>query len=210
MTTVAAISFPCWAAFDQYANTSRKASFRNRWSSIRVVRWAIIGTVIFWVIVYLPIIFVSGIVDGFCVLQSGRFTQFNTYFLTPFVYSIGPLIIMTIFTFGTIRNLRSVHSLNRQGQLSKQVRRIFIPQLIVLGVYGIPFGFQGIYLDLIRGIRKDDFRLALEDLLFFYYFIVIMFAPFTYIYTHQVKCEELLKSQFLNAFVKIMLCPLIL
>jgi hypothetical protein len=164
MTTVAAISFPCWAAFDQYASTSRNASFRQRWSSIRFVRWAIVGTVLFWTIVYLPIIFVSGIVDGLCILKKGIYTQFNTYFLTPFVYSVGPIVIMTVFTLGTIRNLRSVHSLNQQGQLAKQVRRMLIPQLIVLGVSGIPFGFQGIYLELTIGTTKDEHRLALEDL----------------------------------------------
>jgi hypothetical protein len=173
MTTVAAISFPCWASFDQYVNTSRNANFRHRWSSIRFVRWAIIGTVIFWIIVYLPIIFVSGIVDGACILQNGIFTRFNTYFLTPFVYSVGPLMIMLVFTLGTIRNLRSIQSLNQQGYLAIQVRRMLIPQLIVLGVSGIPFGFQGIYLDLTSGIEKDDFRLALEN--FFGQVILLLF-----------------------------------
>jgi hypothetical protein len=173
MTTVAAISFPCWAAFDQYVNTSRDAVFRNRWSSIRVARLAIVGTVLFWIIVYLPIIFVSGIVDGACVLQDGIFTRFNTYFLTPFVYSVGPLIIMTVFTLGTVRNLRSIKSLNQQGHLAIQVRRMLIPQLIVLGVSGIPFGFEGIYLDLTSEIEKDDFRLALEN--FFGQVILLLF-----------------------------------
>ncbi|CAF0795440.1 unnamed protein product [Adineta steineri] len=173
MTTVAAISFPCWAAFDQYVITSRNAGFRNRWSSIRVARWAIVGTVIFWTIVYLPIIFVSGIVDGSCVLKDGTFTLFNTYFLTPFVYSVGPLTIMTVFTLGTIRNLRSAHSFRQQSHIARQVRRMLIPQLIVLGVSGIPFGFQGIYLQLTNGIKKDSFRLALED--FFGQVILLLF-----------------------------------
>jgi hypothetical protein len=163
MTTVAAISFPCWASFDQYASTSRNPRFRKHWSSIRFVRLAIVGTVIFWSIAYLPIIFVSDIVDGFCVFQKGTYTQFNTYFLTPLVYSIGPLAIMILCTLGTIRNLRSVQGSNQKRNLGKKVRRMLIPQLIVLGISGIPFGFQGIYLDLSSGIIKDEFRLALED-----------------------------------------------
>jgi len=173
MTTVAAISFPCWAAFDQYASTCRDASFRNRWNSIRVVRLAIVGTVIFWSIVYLPIIFVSGIVDGACVLQDGGYTRFNTYFLTPLVYSVGPLIIIIVFTFGTVRNLRSIQRIQRQDHLTKQVRRMLIPQLIVLGISGFPFGFEGIYLEVTSGIQKDDFRLALED--FFSQLILLLF-----------------------------------
>jgi len=65
VTTVAAISFPCWASFDQYAITCREASFRNRWSSIKVIRLVIIGTVIFWAIIYFPLIFFYSHVDCF-------------------------------------------------------------------------------------------------------------------------------------------------
>ncbi|CAF0846430.1 unnamed protein product, partial [Rotaria sordida] len=106
MTTVAAISFPCWAAFDQYASTCRNASFRHRWSSIRIVRLTIICTIVFWTIVYLPIIFVSGIVNG------------------------------------TVRNLRGANDHRPRGRLAKQVRRMLLPQLVVLVVSGVPFGFQ--------------------------------------------------------------------
>ncbi|CAF1427399.1 unnamed protein product [Adineta steineri] len=140
---VAAISFPCWTVFDQYVITSRNAGFRNRWSSVRVARW---------IIVYLPIIFVSGIIDGVCVLQNGTFTLFNTYFLTPFVYSVGPLLIMTVCTLSTLRNLRSIRSFRQQGYLTRQARRMLIPQVIVLGVSRIPFGFQSIYLELTKEI----------------------------------------------------------
>jgi hypothetical protein len=201
MTTVAAISFPCWAAFDQYASTSRNARFRNHWSSIRVVRWAIIGTVIFWSIAYLPIIFVSGIVDGACVLQKGVYTRLSNYFLTPLVYSVGPLTIMTIFTFGTIRNLRSIQGIQRQDHLTKQVRRMLIPQLIVLGISGIPFGFEGIYLELTNGIEKDDFRLALET--FFSQLILLLFhcnyvCPF-YIYLYM---SSEVRKDFKNLILK--------
>jgi hypothetical protein len=173
MTTVAAISFPCWAAFDQYAGTHRDARFRNRWSSIRVVRLAIVCTVIFWMIVYIPIIFVSGVVDGVCVLKDGPFTRFNAFFLTPLVYSVGPIIIMTVFTLGTIRNLRSVNRSRRQDHLAKQVRRMLTPQLIVLAISGTPFGFEQIYVELTRYIQKDEFRLALEN--FFYQVILLLF-----------------------------------
>ena len=38
VTTVAAISFPCWAAFDQYVGTSHNVIVRNRWGSLRTVR----------------------------------------------------------------------------------------------------------------------------------------------------------------------------
>jgi hypothetical protein len=88
MSTVSAISFPCWAAFDQYVSTCREANFRNRWRSMRVVRWAIIGTVLFWTIAYIPIIFVSSIINGVCTMTDHPYRKFNNFVLTPFVYAI--------------------------------------------------------------------------------------------------------------------------
>ncbi|CAF1433948.1 unnamed protein product [Rotaria sp. Silwood1] len=143
MTTVTAISFPCWASFDQYASTCRNASFRHRWNSIRVVRLTIVGTVLFWSIIYIPIIFVSGIINGSCVLLPSPYTTFNTYVMTPFVYSIGPILVISIFTMGTVRNLHDVTGHRPQGRLAQQVRHMLLPQLLVLVISGVPFGFQG-------------------------------------------------------------------
>jgi hypothetical protein len=53
---------------------------------------------------------------------------------------------MTLFTIGTIRNLRFFHSLNHEIKLTKGVRRMLISQLVVLGVFGISFVFQGFLL----------------------------------------------------------------
>jgi hypothetical protein len=164
VTTVSAISFPCWAAFDQYASTCREASFRHRWSSMRVVRLAIIGTIIFWIIVYIPMIFFSGIVDGVCSFTNDAYAKFNNFLLTPLVYTIGPLTLIILFTRGTIQNLRSTALANRRDHLTRQIRRMLIPQLIVLGISGIPFGLQNIYFDLTSNVYKNDLRKAIEHL----------------------------------------------
>ncbi|CAF3026238.1 unnamed protein product [Rotaria sp. Silwood2] len=163
-TTVATISFPCWAAFDQYASTCRKAYFRNRWSSIRIARFAIIGTVIFWSIIYIPIIFISSIVNGVCVFIDSPLAKINDYFLTPIAYTIAPVTIIIIFTRGIIRILHSNRSFNTHNHLRTQVRRMLIPQLIILSVSGIPFGLLSIYTQFTSKEHKDVLRLAIERL----------------------------------------------
>ncbi|CAF2669704.1 unnamed protein product [Rotaria sp. Silwood2] len=95
VTTVSAICFPCWAAFDQYVGTSHDATFRNRWRSMRFVRIAIVNTVLVWIIIYIPIIFTSEIIDGTCQLRQGPYTTFNTYVLTPLVHTLLPAIYGT-------------------------------------------------------------------------------------------------------------------
>jgi hypothetical protein len=123
VTTVITISFSCWAAFDLYA----ASHFRNRWSTMGAVRFAIVGTVIFWTIAYLPMIFFSDVVDNAYVFTADSYRKLNNYFSTPLVHTIGALTLIIIFTH-TIENLRS--------------------QLILLGISGIPFGLQDICIDL--------------------------------------------------------------
>jgi hypothetical protein len=162
MSTVSAISFPCWAAFDQYVSTSRDASFRQRWHSMRVVRWAVLGTVLLWTLVYIPILFISDVVNGSCVMLDNPYRKFNNFVLTPFVYTIGPLTLILFFTRGTIRNLRETKLTDRRDQLTRQIRRMLVPQLIVLVISSIPFGLQNIYTDLTGQTAKTPLRKAIE------------------------------------------------
>jgi hypothetical protein len=199
VTTVAAISFPCWAAFDQYVGTSRDVNVRNRWGSLRVIRLVIILNVIFWILIYIPIIFYAGIINGVCGFKPGPYTTFNTYVFTPLVYCLGPVGVITYSTLGTVRNLRShaVHASN--GHLAKQVRAMLMPQLIILGISGIPFGFQGIYLDITSGITKDAIRVAIENfigqvILIFYHFNYV-FIFYIYVYKSS-EFRKALKKQF--------------
>ena len=164
VTSVAAISFPCWAAFDQYASTSREASFRNRWNSMRVVRLVIVGTILFWGIIYFPMVFLSASVNGVCIIVDGVFKIFHSYILTPIIFIFGPFTLITGFTLGTMRNLRSMIFTKRQNRLTKQVRRMLIPQLIVLAMCGIPFGIESVYKDATSKVLKDSLRKAIEQL----------------------------------------------
>ncbi|CAF0746500.1 unnamed protein product [Adineta steineri] len=182
-TTVAAISFPCWAAFDQYASTCREASFRNRWSSIRVVRAAIIGTIIFWTIVYLPMIFFSGIDHNICVLTNIYYRNLNDFIVTPLVYTIGPLTFIIIFTRRTIHNLRAIALTNRRDHLTKQIRHMLIPQLIILAMSGVPFGLQNIYFNLTNDVYKDSLRQAIEHL---FVQIIRLFYHFNFVFTFYI------------------------
>ena len=165
VTTVAAISYPCWAAFDQYASTCRDAAFRNRWSSIRMVRFAIVGTVIVWGIIYFPMLVLSRSVNNVCIVVEGPYKIFHSYILSPCVFIFGPITLITSFTLGTVRNLRSITLVNRHERLAKQVRRMLIPQLFVLAIFGIPFGIDSLYHDITNTMQKDVLQKAIEYLL---------------------------------------------
>ena len=208
VTTVPTILFPCWAAFDQYASTRRDATFRHRWRSMQVVRSAIIGSVLFWTLVYIPLLFVSKSVNGVCIFIDNAFTKFHDYFLTPLVYAIGPLTLITIFTRGTIQNLRGTIFVHRRDHFTRQIRRMLIPQLIVLGISGIPFGLQNIYIHITSYTEKDDLRLAIEHLfvqiirLFYHCNFVCPFYIYLYVSSEVRKIlRKLMQKYFRTNFV---------
>jgi hypothetical protein len=194
VTTVAAISFPCWASFDQYVTTSRDANVRNRWSSLRVVRLVIICTVIFWILIYIPVIFNTSIINGVCNFKPGPYTTFNTYVFTPLVFCLGPAGAISYCTLGTVRNLRSNSVHKTHERLGNQVRAMLMPQLIILGISGIPFGFQGVYTQLTSGIAKDAFRVSVET---FLGQVILIFYHFNYVFTFYIyvyKSSEIRKA----------------
>ncbi|CAF0727374.1 unnamed protein product [Rotaria sp. Silwood1] len=198
VTTVAAISFPCWASFDQYATTSRKVAFRNRWSSLRVARLVVVCNMLFWILIYIPVLFFTGIRHGVCAFIPSPYTTFNTYVFTPLVYCIGPIAVVTFCTRGTIKNLRSNIIRNTQESLSKQVRSMLLPQLTILAISGIPFGFQGVYLDITSYVEKDAFRIAVEN---FAGQVILIFYHFNYVFTFYIyvfmssEIRKILKRQ---------------
>jgi len=164
VTTVPTILFPCWAAFDQYILTNRHATIRQRWNSMRFVRLTIIGTIIIAAIVYIPIIFISKSINNVCTYIDSPYTTFHNYVSTPLAYAVIPLILIVVFTYGTVKNLKAINFNNRQNRLTKQIRRMLIPQLIVLSVSGIPFGFQTVYLQYTNEMEKSLVRQAVEHL----------------------------------------------
>ncbi|CAF0869170.1 unnamed protein product [Adineta steineri] len=167
VTTVAAIS----------------AIIRNRWGSLRVVRLVIVCTVIFWFLFYIPVIFFTGITNGVCNFKPSLYTTLNTYIFTPLVYGLGPVGVITYCILGTVKNLRLNNIQRSHEKLAKQVRAMLIPQLIILAISGIPFGFQNIYLDITSHIAKDAKRIAIEN---FLGQVVLIFYHFNYVFTFYI------------------------
>ncbi|CAF3386756.1 unnamed protein product [Rotaria socialis] len=193
-TTVATISFPCWAAFDQYISTSRDATVRRRWSSIRMTRFAIVGTIIFWSIVYFPIIFMVSNASGLCAFIESPLSRMNDYFVTPVAYTIAPLAVIVVCTRGIIRNLQSDRGHNHNNNLKIQVRRMLIPQLIILSISGIPFGLYSIYTQATSKTYKSVDRLAIEHL---FQTIIRLFYHLNFVctfYTYLYRSKEMRKN----------------
>ena len=210
LTTVPAISFPCWAAFDQYACTCREATFRQRWHSMHFVRSAIIFTVVFCTLIYIPVISYSGVIDNRCVIFNVQFRQFLNYFLTPLLYTILPFFVIVFFSYKTMENLRLTGLVHRRDRLLKQIRRMLIPQLMILGISGFPFSFEVIYFEVTATEVKSELRQAVEHVfvqifrLFYHCNFVCAFYIYVYMST---DVRKVLKQIFYKCLRKNIIVP---
>ena len=122
------------------------------------------------------------------------YTNFNTYVFTPLVYGLGPAGVITYCTLGTVQNLRLSNIRKSNEKLTKQVRAMLMPQLIILAISGIPFGFQGVYLEITSGNTKDAFQIALEN---FFGQVILIFYHFNYVFTFYIYLYK--SSEFRKA-----------
>ncbi|CAF3682130.1 unnamed protein product [Rotaria sp. Silwood1] len=168
VATLCSLSFPCWASFDHFISTSRNANRRKYWTSKIFVYFAIFGTILFWLIIQLPIVIFSKANGESCITTSIINTYIYAYGVTPMAYTILPMGVVIYFNIGIVRNLRQsrfigiVHINNR---LVRQVRRMLIPQLIILILSGIPYSIQTIYSVATILQKKSYLQLAIESVI---------------------------------------------
>ncbi|CAF1548954.1 unnamed protein product [Adineta ricciae] len=153
VTKVSAIYFPCLAAFDQYASTNRNALFRNRWHNMKVVRFAICGSILFWSILYLPVLIVGNTNNG-CAITNYNVRIMLNYITVPLFFFVVPIFLIIFSLRGIVRNLRGLMHNNQQDRFEKHIRRMLIAQLVVLAVSGFPFALDSAYLEAAATLPK--------------------------------------------------------
>ena len=168
VASLSAISYPCWASFDQFICTSRNAIRRIRWSSKRFVYQTIFLTVLLWSIIFLPGSISSRASANTCIVNNRILTDIYSYGTTPLGYCILPITFLTYFNIGIVKNLGDAPVVivnNTSRRMAKQVHRMLVPQLIILILSGLPFATQTLYSVATASTVKSEDRVAIENLI---------------------------------------------
>ena len=168
VASLCAISYPCWASFDQYMSTSRNANRRTRWSSKRFVRLSILLTIVFWSILFLPGSIFTRASNNICIGSHLSISTMYSYGMTPFGYFFLPITLLLYFNLGIVKNLRDTSGVvvtNTNKRMARQVHRMLVPQLIILILSGLPFVSQTLYGTITASWSKDENRQAIENLI---------------------------------------------
>ncbi|CAF1459182.1 unnamed protein product [Adineta steineri] len=91
------------ASIDRYLTSSRSA-LRRQWSSAKIARRLIIGSAIFWCVIYIQVIIFYNISRGTCWYQSGAYGVFFSIYIA-IESGILPLLLLFIFGLLTANNV---------------------------------------------------------------------------------------------------------
>ncbi|CAF1339289.1 unnamed protein product [Adineta steineri] len=206
----------CWlivlASIDRYFNSSTKAQIR-RMSSLKVARIATASISILIIILYSPLIIYyditystngSGNIVPKCNSREGIHRSFDVFWFL-ILYSLLPSLLMVLFSFLTITNLRRHRQIVPRDpgnnlvvrRTDTQFLRMLIAQVFVIIVSTLPFCIVQIYGWYTANLAKNVLRLAVENLIYRVTGTIPYFAHissfYMYTLTRTIFREELFK-----------------
>jgi len=150
--------FKCLAAFDRWASTSRQASSRL-WSTPKRARILIVINIIFWALHSIPNFILNDIVLSRgvwqCIATSKTLTNYTTYFATPVLILLVPLVWLAVFGTGSYLNIKNLRVLRRSERLEQQLTRMNIIEVLVTVIAFLPYVTQFIYSTITTGWEKS-------------------------------------------------------
>ncbi|CAF1033189.1 unnamed protein product [Adineta steineri] len=163
------------ASIDRYFASSRDA-LRRQYSSPKIALRLIIGTVIFWCIVYIQVLVFYEINNGSCSYRPGSYGIFFSAYISIDSGAL-PLLLMLIFGLLTVRNIHltkkrvdaapttNAGQAKKDGKMSKkdvQLHRMLANQIILFIILNLPNPIYLIYSSITINVAKSTFRKAAE------------------------------------------------
>ncbi|CAF3641113.1 unnamed protein product [Adineta steineri] len=168
------------ACIDRYFNSSSKAQIR-RMSSLKIARISTVFISILIIILYSPMMIYfdltysmngSGNIVAACSSRKGICRSFDAFWYM-ILYSLFPSLLMLLFGFLTILNLRRHRQIVPVGpagnssvvrRTDTQLLRMLIAQVCVIIISTLPFCIVQLYSSFTTNLVKDPLRVAIESL----------------------------------------------
>ncbi|CAF4136309.1 unnamed protein product, partial [Adineta steineri] len=158
----------CLQAIDAFMCSSPSVIVRQK-SNIRIARYLIVGTLCFWSIQEIPYFFLQDlvIVGGIpmCITTNTIFAQYHTYFTTLCIFTMIPIIVISIFGFLTVRHMKTVGVTRTLSSLTRQTISMALFLILAVLVFNGPYAAWQIYSIITANVVKDSYRRTLEQLL---------------------------------------------
>ena len=161
----------CLASVDRYLCSSRLPS-RRQWSSVKVAKVAIAGTILLSLILTIPdlIYWYIDSNNNICTVGATYWT-YTSYFLVPVMFTIIPLITLSVAGCKTYQNLQTTihptappasHTLRQRAD--NQMAQMLIAQIAWFLFETVTFAIINLYTIITFYWEKNDIQLALQNL----------------------------------------------
>jgi hypothetical protein len=111
----------CLASIDRYHSTSRNVQRRQR-SSMKIAKISISIAIVVSYLLTSPDTYYwvidSSYGEPMCMILSFVYYYYTNFFLSPVVFTFGPLILLSIFGILTYRNIKSIQRVNPINRIS--------------------------------------------------------------------------------------------
>ncbi|CAF1314510.1 unnamed protein product [Adineta ricciae] len=163
--------------------TSRNAGIRKR-STRRLVLLCLISSILFWALFQIHIFIYINIIQiapnyFLCYYQAGLYTAFITFY-SLFIVGITPPVLMGIFGFLTLRNIRQVSQVRHHSHTSiietiaagrphaihskdRQLIRIVFMEIMIYLISRFPSTIFLIYQQITQHETKSDAQISIEQ-----------------------------------------------
>jgi hypothetical protein len=168
LVSITSLSF---ATFDQFISMT---SYKH-WCNMKIAWYLIASANVFWFLYSIPCFIYYQSYLNFCILTDAVFTNYYTYFQTPFLLCFLPLTIMSTFSFLAFIKIRAITS--RQINIvrlsrDRQLTAMTLVHVLFVVILTIPFAIYFIYnltLSDTDPVQTAKRQLIYSTIIIFYY-----------------------------------------
>ncbi|CAF0895570.1 unnamed protein product [Adineta steineri] len=198
------------ASIDRYFASSRSA-LRRQWSSPKIARRLIIGSAIFWCVIYIQVIIFYNISTGSCWFQSGAYGVFFSIYIA-IESGILPILLLFIFGLLTANNVHktrqriepigTVHD-GRHIQGSKtsrkdaQLHKMLANQIFVFIILNMPNPCYLVYRAITIKTSKSVLRSTTEEFVGNMTYALI-YLGFSLTFINFIMSSDMFRKEFLQ------------
>lgn len=168
VTMLTSLTCVCLQSIDVFFCSSYSQALRKM-SSVRVARYLMIGSLVFWSAHTIPsFLFIDIVQRGntlLCTIINSYYSQYTSYAIYVGFYSVIPITIISVFGYLTYRNLKKRTTNNRclLPSISRQMISMAFFQIGNIFLFQGPFGIMFSYSATTASLSKDAYRQAQEQ-----------------------------------------------
>ncbi|CAF0874797.1 unnamed protein product [Didymodactylos carnosus] len=161
---ITAPTLVCIAVVDRYLSSCHNANLRA-YSSLKIAKCVIPIVITFWILENIPALLVYHFkAPSTCTYNNSGYTIYISYILSPILYGLAPVLITSIFSLLTYKNMRQrIVPSSATQRRDAQISTMIMLQILMIVVSTFPLMIRNIYAGITLNNQKDSVQSMWEN-----------------------------------------------